>query len=511
MFGNRKQKEREAALRKRITVTIPSPTESDKSLFERFKHSKNDYLDFAVQEDSLWCVFQLLAHGADVNYHAGALQEAIYNKSEDMLRLLLQAGANRHKHDSNYIRDAIRHGNDDIVDLLLRYDAKVGNASVYHAVNQEKYDLAAKVLEKVDDPNAALRYVMSEALGYHKISAMTWIQENHKHIWDEVKPERLQEAVQYGSVDFMDMVGEERLREIGVQKLAQKATKKSDVEKLNYLVEHFDEDLDYQDLMQAAAYSKTPEIFEFLESKGARLSALNIILDDIKQGTSRNSDENTSEFEARREMLTRVTENLTGTGGHILSYMIEHNKWRTVEYLLDNYKGWPDNVIKKGVVTAAKKGKTKLLTALITKTDQWDAESFDQAMEASKVSGVTYHMTKLKQDILGEEWEVSSDDTIRRKQKFSLGKDSSETFVLSQVFNFKSAEVVRLITRGYQSDAKVDVKNFQDLQNDNALHEAYNKLSKFSLNLPEFSGAHMRTRTRTARRVVKRRPRPPKK
>ena len=106
---------------------------------------------------------------------------------------------------------------------------------------------------------------------------------------------------------------------------------------------------------------------------------------------------------------------------------------------------------------------------------------------------------------------MSSDDTIRRKQKFELGKDSSEKFILSQVFNFKSAEVVRLITRGYQNDAKVDVKNFQDFQNDNALHEAYNKLVKFSLNPPEFSGAHMQSRTRTARRVVKRRPRPPKK
>lgn len=503
MFGNKKQKEKEAAFRKKISVDIPAPTLRDQELLDYTSMYKTEYLDYAVQEGSLWCVYQLLLKGADVNYHARPLQDAIRTQQKDMLRLLLQAGADRHKETSYYLRDAIEYSNDDAVDLLLQYDTDIDAHCIFVALKNKRPDLAQRLLSHMDEKDIVLKDVLRDALDGHNHTAVTWIKDRHPSIWETADSKYFYDAVAEGPIGFFDVLDDADIEKLDVQKLTDDIVKQGDFAKLTLLIDRFDDTLDYQGLMQSAIASNKEPILNVLEAKGAKLTSMNIIIDCIRNRNSRYPGEEEREFETRKKLLSRVTDDVTRTNGYLLSYMMENNKHRTVKHLLQTGQKWPDAVVQKGLVDAARKGYRDVITHLMLETDQWDAQSFHRAMIEGKKSGIVYHLDALKKQILGEDWEIESDDTIRRVQKFET--DGGEGFVLSQIFNFKSAEVIRVTGRSYENKGHVDCKNFRDFQNDNAIHEAYNKLAKFSRNPPAFSGAHLKNSTRT-RRVIKRRP-----
>src|SRR5690606_10519956 len=117
-----------------------------------------------------------------------------------------------------------------------------------------------------------------------------------------------------------------------------------------------------------------------------------------------------------------------------------YNKWRSVEHLLEKNQNWPQDVIESGIIKAASDGAHEMLHALFTKSDKWDAVTYQTAVKNARNSTTLRHLEKIKQEVLGEGWQIEGEDTVRRVQSFeNLPGSRQGSFTISHIFNFSAA------------------------------------------------------------------------
>ncbi|TNE28780.1 MAG: ankyrin repeat domain-containing protein [Alphaproteobacteria bacterium] len=508
LFGNSKKRERETELRKRVTVEIPRPTAADKDALENAKkHSASFRLEMAVRERSLWAVWELLCDGEDVNAHAGPLQAALLDKNNpNMVKMLLQAGASRQKDSSYFMRDAVRYENDAAVDLLHTFGARVDGNCLMEALQQGRPDMAERLLEMIDldKREEAVAEMLMDGLRYDKPLAVAWVKEKFPFILDNAETADIFTAALQSDAEGLKVLGPDWLEKMDAQELARQAILRDQPKKLLYLLDAMDYKLDHSDLVQASIDQNNDYALDLLRRRGAVVTPLHIHSDMITTGHYRSSGEGEREFERRQALIDRV-DDVTGQHGYLLSFMIRHNKWRTVEHLLEKSDNWPQDIVETGILKAAGDGAHEMLHALFTKSDKWDAGTYEKAMKYARNSTTRRQLDKIKQEVLGDGWQIEGDDTVRRVQNFeSLPGSRQNSFTISHIFNFRSAEVTRVTSINGKDKEYVSFKDFKDHQNDSHIRTAYEKLARFTANPPQFDGAHMNTRKRPLR-VIKRR------
>jgi len=507
LFGNSKRRERETELRKRVTVEIPRPTEADKDALTNAKgHNASFRLEMAVRENSLWAVWELLCEGDDANAHIGPLQAAISGKNTDMVKLLLQAGASRQRESSYLMRDAVRYENDEAVELLLTFDARVDGNCLMEALQQGRPDMGERLLETIDQDKRddAIREMLMDGLKYDKPLAVAWVKDKFPAILDGADLSDIFTAALQSDTDGLKVLGPDWLEKMDVHELARQAIQRDQPKKLLYLLDALNHKLDSADLVQVAIDKNNDHALDLLCRRGAAVTPMHLHSDMITTGQYRNSSEGESEFNRRQALVDRIND-VTAQHGYLLSFMIRHNKWRTVEHLLDKEQDWPQDVVENGIVKAAADGAHEMLHALFTKSEKWDAATYEKAVKNARSSTTLRHLDKIRQEVLGEGWKIEGDDTIRRVQNFdSLQGSRQSSFTISHIFNFRSAEVTRVTTINGRDKEYVSFKDFRDHQNDSHIRAAYEKLAKFTAHPPQFDGAHMNTRKRPLR-VIKRR------
>jgi len=512
LFGNSKRQKREAELGRRVTVEFPAPTDRDKELLKELQSYNAAFrLEHAVSENSLWCVFELLCDGADVNEHAGALQEAIALKDNpDMVKLLLQAGATRQHDSSYYMRDAVRHRNDTAVGLLEEYGAKVDESCILEALQQGRTRMADRLLGMIDADKRekTVRDVLLTGMRYDKPQAVFWVKESHPEILKGTCKDEVFQAAVYGDVGCLRALGADWLKKLDAQELARQAVERSQPKKLSYLMDTVREKLDCDALVQTAISKNQDDILTLLRLRGGKVTVHHVTADMLETGQYRSGGEGEKEFERRRKIIDQIREP-TEMRGYLLSNLIRHNKCRSVEYLLQKRQDWPRDVVERGIVGAAADGRTDMLHVLFTKSNLWDAETYASAVKNARNSTVHYHLDKIRGEVLGESWQIESEDTIRRLQSFDQVSGKQSAISISHIFNFKSCEVARVTTIGNGKKEYVSFKDFREYQNDADIRTAYEKLGRFVVNPPAFEGVHMTSRKRPVR-VIKRRHLPPR-
>lgn len=507
LFGNSKRREREAELRKRVTVEIPRPDAGDKAVLNDLKnHSASYRLEMAVMQNNVWAVWELLCEGADVNEHAGPLQSAIAGKNPDMVKMLLQAGATRQKESSYFMRDAVRYENDAAVDLLYTFGARVDGNCLMEALQQGRPDMAEHLLAMIDEDkrDAAVLEMLIDGLRYDKPLAVAWVKEKFPDVLGGADQGDVLTAAMQADADCLKVLGPEWLEKNDVQELARQAVLRDQPKKLRHLLDVMNDKLDHDDLIRTAIEQNNEYALDTLRRSGGKVTAFHIDSDMITSGNYRSSSEGEREFERRKALIDRV-EDMTGHRGYLLSTMIRHNKWRSAEYLLEKNRDWPQDVIEKGIVKAAADGAHEMLHALFTKSDKWDAVTYQAALDNARSSTTVRHLEKIKQEVLGDGWQIEGNDTVRRVQNFeNLPGSRQGSFTISHIFNFSAAEVTRVTSVNGRDKEYVSFKDFKDHQNDSHIRTAYEKLVRFIPNPPPFEGAHMNTRKRPVR-VIKRR------
>lgn len=507
LFGNSKRREREAELRKRVTVEIPRPDAGDKAVLNDLKnHSASYRLEMAVMQNNIWAVWELLCEGADVNEHAGPLQSAISGKNPDMVKLLLQAGATRQKESTYFMRDAVRYENDAAVDLLNTFGARIDGNCLMEALQQGRSDMAEHLLGMIDEDkrSSAVLEMLIDGLRYDKPLAVVWVKDKFPDILTGADQGDVFAAVLQGDVDCLNVLGPEWLQKMDAQELARQAILRDQPKKLRYVLDAMNDSLDHAELIQAAIDQNNDYALDALRRSGGKVTPFHIDSDMITTGHYRSSSEGEREFERRKALVDRV-DDLTAHRGYLLSSMIRHNKWRTVEHLLEKDQNWPQDIVENGIIKAAGDGAHEMLHALFTKSDKWDAVTYEAAVKNARSSTTLRHLEKIKQEVLGEGWQIEGDDTVRRVQNFeNLPGSRQGGFTISHIFNFSAAEVTRVTSVNGKDKEYVSFKDFKDHQNDSHIRTAYEKLVKFTANPPQFDGAHMNTRKRPLR-VIKRR------
>ena len=206
--------------------------------------------------------------------------------------------------------------------------------------------------------------------------------------------------------------------------------------------------------------------------------------------------ENTGEGDAyfrdnHLPLLEAIAEDcLTNDHGVLLAAAIDKGLPNTVEYLLQQTDTWPRHVVENGLIKASEKGFDNTFCALFKGSKYASGEKYKKALEVAGDDDMRYTLGRLKTDMIGEDWRINENYEIQR-QTSSPG--------MVTVFNFASCHVTSWVPSGNGTNTVVQ-RDFEELQSDEELQIAYNKLAQFETNIPPYRGKDYRATRRISKR-----------
>ena len=185
-------------------------------------------------------------------------------------------------------------------------------------------------------------------------------------------------------------------------------------------------------------------------------------------------------------------EDLVKDNGIILMAAVDKGMRHTVEYLMKQTDEWPRDVVQECIRHAAENGYDYTTLGLLDNTEHVDGALYQEIYDNAPDDTMRSNLKSYRKKRLGEGWNINDDYEIQRT--------TTNDIRVTNIFNFASCHVTTVIHNNNASHTVV-TRDFKDLQQDDELKIAYNKLSQFVKTPPPYRGKDATSQRRVPKRT----------
>lgn len=212
---------------------------------------------------------------------------------------------------------------------------------------------------------------------------------------------------------------------------------------------------------------------------------------DVLLHTDKDDNEYVTAKENEKKFLKAVSnipaDKLNAENGALLCAAAKRNLSHTATYLLRQNTIWPPATIRTAVNIAAENNNAATLLSILKHADIKDNATFSDIYEGACKNATDHSAKKALEEYqertLGKNWEI--------QDSYRISHVETDYYTSPQIrttFNFRACHVRTIIRDKDLNQMEVRERDFQDFQSSAEIDLAYEKLTRFISNAPEYRG-----------------------